>query len=178
MTHKKEEWGNIQLPGLSDDELYKTNWNKVAHAQTKIDNPEFSETMRGVASQRDEKYHTNLKEGIANRDNTYQAECNSRPEVKAKISRSLTAVPKSDSHKANLRAVKTNKYGNADYETKHKAGLAKRDREFHAGKYGTHPSLSAAGRYAKSQGLPNAIKKFEEWKTTDPTNYYFIDKHK
>ena len=32
MTKKKdnEEWGNIELPGLSDEELYAKNWNRVA----------------------------------------------------------------------------------------------------------------------------------------------------
>ena len=24
-----EQWGNIELPGLSDDKLLKTNWNQV-----------------------------------------------------------------------------------------------------------------------------------------------------
>ena len=28
-----EEWGNIELPGLSDEELFNTNWNRVAAIQ-------------------------------------------------------------------------------------------------------------------------------------------------
>lgn len=29
---KKEQWGNIELPGVSDEELLSKNWNKVAGA--------------------------------------------------------------------------------------------------------------------------------------------------
>jgi hypothetical protein len=34
-----DEWGNISLPGLSDEDLYKTNWNKVAVERTKAADP-------------------------------------------------------------------------------------------------------------------------------------------
>jgi hypothetical protein len=27
MNTNTEEWGNIELPGLSDEELFKKNWN-------------------------------------------------------------------------------------------------------------------------------------------------------
>lgn len=133
-----------------------------------------SKKVKEVAAKRDEEYYTNLKNGIANRDNTYQAESNARPEVKEKISKSLAGKPKSEKHKEALKSTTTNRYGNADYEAAHKAGLAKRDAPFHAGEYGVFQSRSAAARYAKEQGLPNALKKFEAWTESKPTEYYFI----
>ena len=74
---------------------------------------ELSKTMKVVASERNQnpEYITNLHNGIANRDNSYQAENNARPEVKAKISKSLKGVPKSEAAKKKYREVKTNKPG-------------------------------------------------------------------
>jgi len=181
------EWGNIELPGLSDEKLLKTNWNRVAAgfenkhnekllalAKQKSQDITFSNTMKQVALQRDEEYLVALHNGIANRDNSYQAEVNSRPEVKAKISKKLKGKPKSESHRTSLKATTTNKLGDPDWEAAHKAGLAKRDKPFHAGKYGVFPNRSEAARVAKEQGLSNALKKFEAWTKTKPEEYYFI----
>jgi hypothetical protein len=33
MNKDNEEWGNIELPGLSDEELFAKNWNRVAAAR-------------------------------------------------------------------------------------------------------------------------------------------------
>jgi hypothetical protein len=41
MTKEKDEWGNIELPGLSDSELYNKNWNLVAAAQERYNDLEF-----------------------------------------------------------------------------------------------------------------------------------------
>jgi hypothetical protein len=151
--------------------------NRGKSALGKKNNPEYSATMRKVASQRGEEHNQAVGRGCReNRDNTYQAECNARPEVQAKISKSLTGVPKSQSHKQSLKATTTNKPGNPVWEAAHAAGLAKRDRPFHT-PYGVFPSLNAAARYVTEQGLlTNAVKKFEKWKKTDPANYYFEEK--
>lgn len=41
--HDKDEWGNIPLPGLSDEELFNTNWNYVAAAQGRANDPKWRE---------------------------------------------------------------------------------------------------------------------------------------
>ena len=160
-------------------DIYKKSNRQISatiDAFAKIDNPAFSKTMSKVATERnqDPEYLESLRNGIANRDNTYQAESNAKPEVKAKISKSLKGKAKTEEHKQALKSTTTNRYGNADYESAHKAGLAKRDKPFHAGEYGTFPSRADAARYAASQGLPNAIKKLEVWTKTKPTEYYFV----
>jgi hypothetical protein len=33
------EWGNIELPGLSDEDLFKKDWNKVAAARERAKDP-------------------------------------------------------------------------------------------------------------------------------------------
>ena len=49
-----------------------------------------SEKVKQIAAERGDEYYEKLHNGIANRDNTYQAESNARPEVQAKISASMT----------------------------------------------------------------------------------------
>lgn len=38
-----EQWGNIQLPGLSDDKLLKTNWNQVTASRERSSRPDWKE---------------------------------------------------------------------------------------------------------------------------------------
>jgi hypothetical protein len=155
--------------------------NRSRSAFFKKDDPTFSKTMSKVATERnqDPEYLESLRTGIAHRDNTYQVECNARPEVQAKISKALKGVPKSAEAKKKYKEVKTNKYGDANYEAAHKAGLAKRDKPFHAGEYGTFPSIAEAARQVEEQGLlNNAYKKFSKWKKESPEEYYFIEQTK
>lgn len=164
----------------STAEIYKKTPRQISasiEAYAKIDNPEFKATMRKVASQRGEEHNQAVRRGCnEKRDNTYQAKSNARPEVQAKIGLALTGVPKTEQHKQSLKATKTNKPGNPEWEAAHAAGLAKRDRPFHT-PYGVFPSLNAAARYVTEAGLlTNAVKKFEKWKKTDSTNYYFEEK--
>jgi hypothetical protein len=161
-------------------DIYKKSNRQISatiDAFAKIDNPSFSKTMSKVATERnqDPEYLEKLHAGIAQRDNTYQAEVNSRPEVRAKHSQNHKGKPKSEEHKKSLKATTTNKPGDPDWEAAHKAGLAKRDRPFHAGEYGTFPSLAEAARQVEEKGLlKNANKKFSKWKNDKPDEYYFV----
>ena len=138
-----------------------------------------SDKVKQIAAERDEDYYRNLRNGIANRNNTYQAEVNARPEVQAKISKALAGKPKTEEHRQALKSTTANRYGNANYETAHKAGLAKRDKPFHAGQYGTFPSIAEAARQVEETGsLKNAYKKFSKWKKDNPNEYYFIEENK
>jgi hypothetical protein len=164
---------DIEFEGL---EFNETAIARSKGAYYKKNNKEFSKTMSNQAKLNNEnpEYKASLKRGCQERDNTYQAECNSKPEVKAKISKTLTGKSKSDEHKKALKATTTNKPGDPNWEAAHKAGLAKRDKPFHAGEYGVFQSRSEAARYAKEQGLTNALRKFETWTKTKPEEYYFI----
>jgi hypothetical protein len=184
-----EEWGNIELPGISDKKLLSTNWNRVAAglenkyneklldlAEQKANDPMFSNTMKAVAAKRDEQYFEALNNGIANRNNLYQAEVNSRPEVRAKHSQNHKGRKKTAEHEAKIAASNKQKANDPAWKSALMAGLAKRDRQFHAGPYGVFPSLNAAARSVTEQGLlKNAVKKFEKWKVDYPDEYYFIE---
>ena len=133
--------------------------------------------MQEVAEERnqDPEYQENHKIGVTiNRDNTYQKECNNRPEVKEKISKSLTGVPKSESHKESLKEVQTNKPGNKNWEKACAEGRNKRDKPFKC-PFGVFNNRSEAARYAKDHKLfTNAQRKLEGWTKEKPAEYYFI----
>lgn len=95
------QWGNTELPGLADDKLLNTNWN---FAKTQNDKLRRSQTVKKIAAARDEDYIKKLHQGIAQRDNTYQAVCNAKPEVRAKISASMTGKEKTVEHLAKVAA--------------------------------------------------------------------------
>jgi hypothetical protein len=110
------------------------------------------------------------------RDNTYQALSNARPEVQARIGAKMSKHVKTAEHQAKIDASNRAKPNDPVWQAAHRAGIEKRDRPFHT-PYGVFASLSAAARYVMEQGLlVNAVKKFEKWKVTDPTNYYFKQK--
>lgn len=110
------------------------------------------------------------------RNNSYQAVANADPQVQAKISAKLTGRKKTAEHEAKVAASNRAKPNDPTWKAALMAGLAKRDRPFHT-PYGVFPSLNAAARHVTEAGLlTNAVKKFEKWKKTDPTNYYFESK--
>ena len=71
------------------NEVTEAHINRSLANEWKKDNSEFSETMKQVASQRDEVYHEKRRQGLAKRDNSYQAIDNARTEKQAQISKSL-----------------------------------------------------------------------------------------
>jgi hypothetical protein len=100
---------------IIDEERKKSRLGEVSDAtinrslanEWKRNNAEFSETMSKIATERnqDPEYLENLRHGIKyNRDNSYQAESNSRPEVQAKISASLKGKKKDVEHDAKVAA--------------------------------------------------------------------------
>lgn len=177
-----DAWKDLDWDDPTSPDILKRSDATVARSRSalrKRNDPTFSATMSAAATKRnqDPEYLENLRHGIRNnRDNTYQAESSARTEVKDKISKALTGKPKTEEHKASLKATTTNKPGDLNWEAAHKAGLAKRDKPFHAGEYGIFPSLAEAARYAASKGMANAYKKLSGLKKTNPSEYYFIER--
>jgi uncharacterized DUF497 family protein len=90
-----------------------TQVNRARSAYFKRDNLEFSETMKQVSEERNQnpKYQENHRIGVTvNRDNSYQAIDNARPEKQAKISKAMTGKEKTPEHIAKV-AKKTRERG-------------------------------------------------------------------
>ena len=63
------EWGNIELPGLSDEELYAKNWNRLAGQQEIFKDPKRIEIHKNMIEKRtqDPAWQKNVKEGYKKR---------------------------------------------------------------------------------------------------------------
>lgn len=63
MNTNTEQWGNIELPGLSDEELFKKNWTKVQigkeTAQRNLQNPNWHKNQRAADEKRKEFGNSN-----------------------------------------------------------------------------------------------------------------------
>lgn len=67
MTKDKDEWGNIELPGLSDEELYSKNWNMVRDSENLVCSDEWKENHRIGISKRSESESWKIKTSLGNK---------------------------------------------------------------------------------------------------------------
>lgn len=58
------EWGNIELPGLSDEELFRKNWNQVAAARERSKDPKWIEA--NTKRLKDPEYLKKLSNSLRN----------------------------------------------------------------------------------------------------------------
>ena len=115
-----------------------------------------SDKVKQIAAERDDEYYEKLHAGIANRDNSYQAESNARPEVQAKISASMTGKKKSDDHNAKVAAK--NKERSKPIITP----------------WGEFPSRKAAVIYAQENtDIVNVDKKIQAWVKKPGSGFYY-----
>ena len=74
--HNDDEWGNIPLSGITDEELFRKDWEKSAREKDKWKNSPNSEKRRkniakGVKERnKNPEYFEKLATGISQRDNT------------------------------------------------------------------------------------------------------------
>lgn len=69
MINDKDEWGNIELPGLSDEELYSKNWNIIASNREKAKDPKWvnATTQASRKKAKDPKWLNATKKGTEKR---------------------------------------------------------------------------------------------------------------
>lgn len=178
--NESSAWSELDWDSADQPEILKRTDATVNRARTaffKKENSEFANKMQQVATERNRKdeYKRNHKIGVTqHRDNSYQKVSNSKPEVQAKISKTMTGKKKSEEHKTKLKAVKTNKPGDRNWEQACQEGRNKRDRPFKC-PFGVFHNRSEAARFAKDNNLfTNAQRKLEGWTKEKPTEYYFI----
>ena len=118
-----------------------------------------SDKVKQIAAERDDEYYKKLQEGIANRDNTYQAECNARQEVQEKIRKSLKEnQTKTDEHLAKVAA-----------KNKERSKII-------ITPWGEFESRKAAVIWAKENtDIVNVDKKIQKWVKTPNSGFYYKD---
>lgn len=157
-------WQELDWDEPVEPEILKRTDATVARSRSalrKRNDPNFSATMSKVAAERNEDitYVQNQLNGVRNnRDNTYQAESNARPEVKAKISKSLKGKQKSAEHNAKVAAK--NKERSKPIITP----------------WGEFESRKAAVIWAQENtDIVNVDKKIQKWVKTPGSGYYYKD---
>jgi hypothetical protein len=116
-----------------------------------------SDKVKQIAAERGDEYYEKLHAGIANRDNTYQAECNARPEVQAKISKSMKGKKKSKDHLSKVAAK--NKERSKPITTP----------------WGNYESRLIAIKAGKEQGISNPGGKIDKWVKIPNSGFYYKD---
>jgi len=187
MTKHKDEWGNISLPGLSDKELFDTNWNYkaaalernsnagtrakyLAEGQRKKNSKEHKELMTQVNRKTAQTQTWQTAHEAANavrfRDPVWlawKAEDNRKrmtdPEWYTNFLEGTAKRNQTVEFQQHLENLKQSKY-----------------KPIHAGTYGDFPSQQAAIVEMTKQGVINARGKLRSWLKTRPTEYYYIDK--
>lgn len=55
-----EQWGNIELPGLSDEELFSKKWNQVRDSANLVKTKDWKEKHKQGINQRSNTWHENV----------------------------------------------------------------------------------------------------------------------
>ena len=145
--------------------MFKSNlpkgWDVNKHYSpilTDHDKKVRSDKVKQIAAERDEEYYKKLQDGIANRDNTYQAECNARPEVQEKISKAMKGKQKSNEHLAKVTA-----------KNKERSKII-------ITPWGQFDSRKSAVVWAKENtDIVNVDKKIQKWVKTPDSGFYYKD---
>jgi hypothetical protein len=158
-------WQELDWDDPTEPEILKRSDATVARSRSalrKRNDPNFSATMSQVATERNEDatYVQNQLNGVRHkRDNTYQAECNARPDVQEKISKSLREnYTKTDEHLAKVTA-----------KNKERSKII-------ITLWGEFESRKAAVIWAKENtDIVNVDKKIQKWVKTPGSGFYYKD---
>jgi hypothetical protein len=198
MTINKDEWGNISLPGLSDEKLLNTNWNKVAAAKENWIDPKKKTNL--LAGRKKLAKNSKWKENNANfnqeRAKTDEYKVLRKDIMEQKYSdpeykkwhedqvRSKLADPEilKQRTEAHTHALSTPEYKEnfaKAMENRSKSEWlanvkAARSKPIVVKPYGVYSSATEAGDQLISNGVPNAHKKIQKWLKTDVENCYYI----
>ena len=109
MSTNTETWGNIELPGLSDEKLFKTQWNYVAANREKANNKEFLKKLSAGVKQ---SY-------VANPDQK-----KAKVERLKKVNKELYSDPE---YRQSIKQKRQQQANDPTYKEKLALGIAKRD---------------------------------------------------
>jgi len=157
MTNNNDEWGNIELPGLSDEELLETNWNRARTNEEKEHRRKISKANMSDPEYR-KIWNVVQKEGIKKRDannkkwrqnvKTANAKRMSDPNEKEKISNGVKKFYASEEGKKDARRRGNLRKNDLEWQKRHRAMMKEQHKD---------PKFKAA----IAKGLAN---RSEEWR--------------
>ena len=143
MTKKQDEqWGNIELPGLTDKELFTKNWNKVRNVSELVKQSEWK---------------LNHAKGIADL-------CNSKIWREKTSNANKEKAYREDNRKAHLAGLEK-RNSNPEFQKKLKENAEKRKKKVHTPDGIFNSRLEAAKHFKHGPSwILSQIKKFpNEW---------------
>lgn len=156
MTNEKDEWGNIELPGLSDEELFKKNWHKVGINKERFSNDDFKKKHRDSIIQALNKEETKIK--IKEKQSKFRTE-----EFDLKHKEIMIELYQTKKWKDRVNAANKNPIRNQKIREAHALGVHTPLGEFLTlGQAGLAHNIS-------SEGIRYRIK-------TRPNEYYYLKK--
>ncbi len=151
MTQDKDQWGNIELPGLSDEELFGKNWNMVRNSANLVKNLDWK---------------TNHKNGIQNRS------CSDWREKTAVANKKKAHE---QINRQNYLAGIEKRNQSAKFLDQLKQNGTKRKKPIQV-PWGLFDSRKSAVEYAKKNNITNALGKIQKGLIANPDQYYYIEK--
>lgn len=183
---KKEEWGNVELPGVSDDELLNTNWNHLGAVRERSSDPTWQASNQAAIDKKKQRPEYQVKRTQLNKE---LAKDKSVQDKKSQTLKKQYADPvyKEFRHTIIKEVTKTDAWKQA-----HDAGMTKREengwheKNLEAAKRRCKPIVSVEygvfiGKkhlieHMTSVGVGNAMGKVDRWLKTKPTEFYYISK--
>jgi hypothetical protein len=150
--HDPEEWGNVQLPGLSDDKLLNTNWNYVTSNREKAKDPII-------------KQKQSLATSMLSKTDEYKNAFNS-----GMNKRNLSAEWKEN------MLIGTAKRSETDWKINQPKALREKLAKPILTPYGVFASITDAVNFELANGLSNANKKVYAWLKNTTSGYRYISK--
>lgn len=201
MTVENNEWGNISLPGLSDNELFGKNWNKVAAGKTIMEKLKTDPTWLEAHQQGQERKKSNPEALAAIADGNRkkaqdpewirattlaQQKKNQNPEYKAKITSVLKERANDPAWRKKMSQVATERAKDPEYRKKlSDAKKGKALSEEHLAKLKENglkqrktivtPFGTFSGRKEAWEKLNISKSALERRMRTRPTEYYYIE---
>lgn len=197
-----EQWGNIELPGLTDEELLNTDWHRKTImkelVQTRVHNSWYEKnTAKNIKQSKDPNYISKQLAGV--QDSTYKQRksiqmlevCQTEewkksyqagrekaladPEFGKKVSEGLKLALNTPEAKAKKKEVAAKNYQNPDYVSNRKKGLILARAKFIVTPIGVFPTIKDAGlEYNKIKKFNNGAKWVKAQLTKDPKQFYLI----
>jgi hypothetical protein len=180
------QWGNTELPGLSDDKLLNTNWNHVTAIKQRSLDPNWHSNNQKAIDIKKQKPAYQIKRSKLNKamakDRTIQdkksqtikqqyADSNYK-EFRTLI---IQEVTKTDEWKQSHNLGMTKREENGWHE-KNLMAAQKRCKPIVSVEYGIFLGKKHLVEYMKSVGVGNAGGKLDNWLKTKPTEFYYITK--
>jgi len=190
---KQEVWGNVELPGLSDEELLSKNWNKVAagkdRAEILVNDPAWKQAQKqGSIDRSNTPWKQSQEQGIKrrNKENIKWQQNHANNNTKLFSKEIVTPAGSFPTRKAAVVWYLENT-DISNVAKKIDAWLKEPDSGFYYvnGKiadkkngqaimtpYGEFRSIALAAAYLKTQGIGNAINKLPNWLNIPGSGYY------